>query len=603
MILRSVDSDSTATAEVKTIGRYAFGPESLLDIRDIPEQFEKVPPTGSLDARLAAAGTGREKSTETVGRYSFGSHSLADISDVPDLFSSSSDDMRTAASVPDRTIGRHPYTMSSIVEFQKIGDVFSNESSNKSCETLNRRAFTPESISDIQNLPVEFFTPAVTFESDLNAFQRAQVPYGSEEPRHYHMMYKPPSLDQNGSEMSDPIGGINPVSPTTETINRYAYGSGSVTDMSDIPKQFYNKRYFTPNWNQYYPGGNRTVYNLTEQIRQEKEKLQHFNNCFHQDRSDASNECNPYGDGSSQETDMHTINRYAFGEQSLTDINQLPNQFLDTYYQVSKKNPPPKVTKSHVYSKESLAFIQKLPDPFTVQELISKSISSTDNIYGPTFTDPTILQQQMGNYHVYYTPFHLGCQNDMNFYSEGNIGNGSTRIMPFTLTSPEIMEINAHPEFVREDHVIGKKALTREEHEDLRAIPPIVSDNPNVLPIIDRYDMPEDEVYSIKYNNCAYFEELPDIVDSQYTVGRNLRTDEEIREIQALPDFHQIPFTPSSVAVMTAQSHQFVSDLTPSDDGTISAYIAPEMRYQQCEQSDSSEYMMSEPQGTRENNM
>ncbi|VDK86395.1 unnamed protein product [Onchocerca ochengi] len=90
-------------------------------------------------------------------------------------------------------------------------------------------------------------------------------------------------------------------------------------------------------------------------------------------------------------------------------------------------------------------------------------------------------------------------------------------------TASEIEDINAYPEFVREDHLIGKKALTREEYEELRAIPSITDNESEKLPIINRYELPDDELDDIR--------NLPDIVDSQYAIGRGIRSDEEIQTL------------------------------------------------------------------------
>lgn len=56
-------------------------------------------------------------------------------------------------------------------------------------------------------------------------------------------------------------------------------------------------------------------------------------------------------------------------------------------------------------------------------------------------------------------------------------------------------ELNAFPDIVRSDEVLGKKLITREEAEELRAIPPITKADPHKLPIINRYEFPEDEVF------------------------------------------------------------------------------------------------------------
>lgn len=42
--------------------------------------------------------------------------------------------------------------------------------------------------------------------------------------------------------------------------------------------------------------------------------------------------------------------------------------------------------------------------------------------------------------------------------------------------------------------MIGKKVLTREEYEELREIPSITDKEPRKSPIINRYELPDDEV-------------------------------------------------------------------------------------------------------------
>uniref|UniRef100_A0A158Q7B6 ZM domain-containing protein n=1 Tax=Elaeophora elaphi TaxID=1147741 RepID=A0A158Q7B6_9BILA len=208
--------------------------------------------------------------------------------------------------------------------------------------------------------------------------------------------------------------GSNPLSPSTETINRNLYGVESVTDIANIPKQFYGK------------------------------------------------------------SDLQTVNRYAFGEQSLADIRDIRSQFSLNHYEGN----PSEVSRSGPYRTKSMADMKFIPDPS---------------------------------------------------FSKGTDSSEDSATRPYArYTTSEIEDINACPEFVREDQVIGKKAFTREEYEELRGIPSITEREPKKSPIINRYELPDDEQSDIR--------NLPDIVDSQYAIGRGVLSEEEIQEIQALPE-------------------------------------------------------------------
>ncbi|VDM91814.1 unnamed protein product, partial [Litomosoides sigmodontis] len=137
-------------------------------------------------------------------------------------------------------------------------------------------------------------------------------------------------------------------------------------------------------------------------------------------------------------------------------------------------------------------------------------------------------------------------------------------------------DINAHPEFVREDQVIGKKAFSREEYEELRGIPSITDKEPRKSPIINRYEFPDDEQSDIK--------NLPDIVDSQYAIGRGARSEEEIREIKALPDIHAC--SPASHSKLPTAARSI-----PTSDVESSAYVALDMRSRHSNSPVSSEYI------------
>uniref|UniRef100_A0A914RWW4 Uncharacterized protein n=1 Tax=Parascaris equorum TaxID=6256 RepID=A0A914RWW4_PAREQ len=86
------------------------------------------------------------------------------------------------------------------------------------------------------------------------------------------------------------------------------------------------------------------------------------------------------------------------------------------------------------------------------------------------------------------------------------------------------MEINAHPHFLPSDYVIGKKHLTREELEELREIPPITGHNSKD---------PKDALVVLQVEDIK---NLPNITNSQFTVGRRLRSEEELRDLAQLPN-------------------------------------------------------------------
>uniref|UniRef100_A0A1I7V5Y1 ZM domain-containing protein n=1 Tax=Loa loa TaxID=7209 RepID=A0A1I7V5Y1_LOALO len=320
---------------------------------------------------------------------------------------------------------------------------------------------------------------------------------------------QPSMLLSNRSENSQTTdeAGRNSFSPSAETINRNLRGVESVTDIANIPKQFHGKRYFTPIWD-HYPGGNRAVYNLTEQIRQTKEKLHGYDG-FQNVRSDWRNR------EISQESDLQTVNRYAFGEQSLADIRDIKNPFFGNYYGKNLSE----TSGIAPYRMKNSTHIRAISEPFS-----------------PTGTVST---------------------------------EGYTTLPYAHYTISEIEDINAHPEFVREDQVIGKKAFTREEYEELRGIPSITDNEQTKSPIINRYELPDDEQNDIK--------NLPDIVDSQYTIGRSVRSTEEIQEIQALPDIHSYsPVSDAKLLTARSISNRPTSDMT--SPGLLSAYVAPNMR-------------------------
>uniref|UniRef100_A0A915PP23 BTB domain-containing protein n=1 Tax=Setaria digitata TaxID=48799 RepID=A0A915PP23_9BILA len=377
--------------------------------------------------RLAAAGTVTEQSDNaTTACHSFGTRDVTSISSVSNQFTSRKSDSVTAASTDERTIGRNAFTTDSLRDIQLIRSPFSRESPvRSSCETINRYAFGSESIADINQVPIQFSdrsrTPERLISNPYSSLSSFDQPYSRRAFGVESLADLRDIPDQFSSQ--DSKTRKNAFSPSTETINRNVYGVESILDIESIPKQFFGKRYFTPIL-EHYPGGSRAIYNLTEQIRQAKDKMHNLNYYFKQG-------------------DLQTLNRYAFGEQSLADLREIQNPFSMKYY-------------------------------------------GTDS-----------LLDSRSSPHKRYT-------------------------------ISEIEDINAHPEFVREDQVIGKKAFTREECEELRGIPSITDSDPKKSPIINRYELSDNERSDIQ--------KLPDIVDSQYTIGRNMRSEEEIQEMKELPD-------------------------------------------------------------------
>ncbi|KAM3717909.1 Longitudinals lacking protein-like [Dirofilaria immitis] len=424
----------------------------------------------SLDIRLAAAGTSDEKSDKVIKRLSNGSNSRGNTNSTSNQFPSRNSDITTATSTEERTIGRNAISSDSVAEIQQTPNPFSCDSA-KSYKTISADFFDRENIIETDQMPTLFSN-----RSGIAEYARTS--------------------DESGKKS---------LSPSTETINRNLHGAESITDIAIIPKQFYDKKYFTPNLD-HYPGGSRAICNLTEQIRQMKDKLYGFESFRNMRNSWRNREI-------SEESDLQTVNRYAFSEQSLADINDISSQFSIKHYSKRKENSPSEILRSSPYRIESMTDLKAIPDPFSLKESLSSEHSFEHS------------PKKAANFQNYPAQFHA------------------------RYTTSEIEDINAYPEFVREDQLIGKKALTRDEYEELRAIPSITSNESEKLPIINRYELPDDEINDIK--------NLPNIVDSQCTIGRNIRSEEEIREIQTLPDIGM------------------------KNSGLLSAYVAPPSIYPQ----------------------
>ncbi|VIO92826.1 Uncharacterized protein BM_BM10259 [Brugia malayi] len=457
--------------------RCVLCPESLLQVDKSSEQFHGL--LFPKRTRLAAAGTFDQKSNHTMRPHS---NNFRDFSSTRNQCLLRQSDTMTAASAEERTVGRNAFSSDSLAAIQETQNLFSDKFTGRSREMTRPCAFEPGTTNKFSQTP----TP---LSNHPRIAEHSQTSIGA---------------------------GINSLSPSTETINRNLHSVESITDIANIPKQFYCKKYFTPNLN-HYRGGGRAIYNLTERIRQAKEKF--------------------YCSGG-----LQTMNHYASQKQNFTDIGDITNPFSMNYYE---KNPSG-ASRSGPYRTESLADMKAIPDPFS-----PKGLSTGQQYFGNVD-----ITKKTANTQEYIT-------------------------QPYARYTPsEIEDINAYPEFVREDQAIGKKALTREECEELRGISPITDKEQRKSPIINRYELSDDELNDLK--------NLPDIVDSQYAIGRGIRSEEEIQEIQALPDIHS--YSPVSDWKLLTKSNRSTSGLANS--GLQSAYVAPDMRSHHFDSPVSSEYIM-----------
>ncbi|VDN85387.1 unnamed protein product, partial [Brugia pahangi] len=294
--------------------RCVLCPESLLEVDKSSEQFHGL--LFPKRMRLAAAGTFDQKSNDTMRPHS---NDFRDFSSTRNQFLLRQSeflavprhdsliidnvDTMTAASAEERTVGRNAFSIT-----------------GRSREMIRPCAFEPGTTNKFSQTPT-------SLSNHPRIAEHSQTSIGA---------------------------GINSLSPSTETINRNLHGVESITDIANIPKQFYCKKYFTPNLN-HYRGGGRAIYNLTERIRQAKEKF--------------------YCSGG-----LQTMNHYAFQKQNFTDIGDITNPFSMNYYGTShnllfereylcfkegtgwvilKRNP------SGPYRAESLADMKAIPDPFS----------------------------------------------------------------------------------------------------------------------------------------------------------------------------------------------------------------------------------------------
>ncbi|VDK47195.1 unnamed protein product [Anisakis simplex] len=294
----------------------------------------------------------------------------------------------------------------------------SMSSKSRSDETVNRKAYGPESIAEIKNLPNTFEKPGVHAErSDTTLNRRA---FGSESIAEINQLPNCFSPHDVSSIRSD------------ETINRRAFGAESIAEINSLPDYFES-------------------------------------------------------DGKQQKRSDQTLNRRASGPESNAEIKQLPNKVEEkqcinmTVAEVNQPNQPGSKEAVKPQSKESTNDNKNLPN------------TNNEGAHAIITTSEPDLSQNMKR--LQYTP-------------------------------SEIMEVNAHPDILPSDYVIGKKHLTREEIEELRELPPI-ADERSKLPILNRYEFTAEELEDLK--------NLPDITNSQYTVGRRLRSEEELREIADLP--------------------------------------------------------------------
>ncbi|VDM41296.1 unnamed protein product [Toxocara canis] len=208
-----------------------------------------------------------------------------------------------------------------------------------------------------------------------------------------------------------------------------------------------------------------------------------------------------------------TINRRAFGEQSIADINALPDYFGP---RVVNRDRSDVTLNRRAFGEQSIADINTLPNYFT--ERAPHRIRSDETINRRAFGEESIADiNELPNFFDKDDP-------RVEMPSETDLTLEQKRLR---YTPSEIMEVNAHPDFVPPDYVIGKKHLTREELEELREIPSITGTN-SKLPIINRYEFTPEEIEDIK--------NLPNITNSQFTIGRRLRSEEELRDLAQLPN-------------------------------------------------------------------
>ncbi|MCP9262735.1 hypothetical protein DINM_005708 [Dirofilaria immitis] len=400
-IYQPINSNNEALIDDHTL-------KDLSEFREISNFHQNT--KNSLDIRLAAAGTSDEKSDKVIKRLSNGSNSRGNTNSTSNQFPSRNSDITTATSTEERTIGRNAISSDSVAEIQQTPNPFSCDSA-KSYKTISADFLIAKISSKLIKCQHYFqIVPELLNIHELLMNQHALLSF------------------------------------TKRPYVHRTFEAEKLANLRDIPDHFICQKYFTPNLD-HYPGGSRAICNLTEQIRQMKDKLYGFESFRNMRNSWRNREI-------SEESDLQTVNRYAFSEQSLADINDISSQFSIKHY---KENSPSEILRSSPYRIESMTDLKAIPDPFSL------------------------------------------------------------------------------------------KALTRDEYEELRAIPSITSNESEKLPIINRYELPDDEINDIK--------NLPNIVDSQCTIGRNIRSEEEIREIQTLPDIGM------------------------KNSGLLSAYVAPPSIY------------------------
>ncbi|KAK6102795.1 hypothetical protein QQG55_9930 [Brugia pahangi] len=213
--------------------RCVLCPESLLEVDKSSEQFHGL--LFPKRMRLAAAGTFDQKSNDTMRPHS---NDFRDFSSTRNQFLLRQSDTMTAASAEERTVGRNAFSSDSLAAIQETQNLFSDKFTGRSREMIRPCAFEPGTTNKFSQTPT-------SLSNHPRIAEHSQTSIGA---------------------------GINSLSPSTETINRNLHGVESITDIANIPKQFYCKKYFTPNLN-HYRGGGRAIYNLTERIRQAKEKF------------------------------------------------------------------------------------------------------------------------------------------------------------------------------------------------------------------------------------------------------------------------------------------------------------------------------------------
>uniref|UniRef100_A0A915AXW5 BTB domain-containing protein n=1 Tax=Parascaris univalens TaxID=6257 RepID=A0A915AXW5_PARUN len=301
--------------------------------------------------------------------------------------------------------------------------------------------------------------------------------------------------------------------PSQETVNRNAFGTESIAEMGMLPNCFSSKG--GPSYSSISNQRRRMSSILDIRVLPEhriESAGSHSQYTVGLPGMDTFRQIDSlpnisYRSGSSQGLNSSTrrsditVNRNEFGPESTAEMRNLPNYFDHPGQQHDGlcRSRSDETINRHAFGEESIADINALPNFFDNNGNVRSD--QRHGLRGGDVSNPCV---------------EISSDTDLTYEQKR-----------LRYTPSEIMEINAHPHFLPSDYVIGKKHLTREELEELREIPPITGHN-SKLPIINRYEFPPDEVEDIK--------NLPNITNSQFTVGRRLRSEEELRDLAQLPN-------------------------------------------------------------------